>query len=81
MLEENADPNIIDEGLGETALHYACLTYNRDVCELLVGAKGKSGLAVSCKLANFAFFGKILQIVGGLVLGCIKTKFCKYQSK
>ena len=42
VLEENADPNIIDEGLGETALHYACLTYNRDVCELLVGAKGKS---------------------------------------
>jgi hypothetical protein len=41
LLEENADPNIVDEGLNETALHYACLTYNRDVCELLVGAKGK----------------------------------------
>ena len=28
------------------------------------------------KLANFARF-KILQIFGGLVLGCIKTKICK----
>ena len=28
-------------------------------------------------LAKLANFGKILQIFGGLVLGCIKTKFCK----
>ena len=31
----------------------------------------------SAKLANFAKFCKILQIFSGLVLGCIKTKFCK----
>ena len=29
------------------------------------------------KLAKFEIFCKILQIFGGLVLGCIKTKFCK----
>merc|ERR1719395_187284 len=41
LLDENADPNLMDEGLGETAMHYACVAYNRDVCELLVEAKGK----------------------------------------
>jgi len=41
LLDENADPNLVDEGLNETALHYACVAYNRDVCELLVGAKGR----------------------------------------
>ena len=49
------------------------------------GARGLSttvrlGVRVSkiSKLANFAIsVGKILQIFGGLVLGCIKTKFCK----
>jgi hypothetical protein len=41
LLDENADPNLIDEGLNETALHYACVAYNRDVCELLVEAKGR----------------------------------------
>ena len=29
------------------------------------------------RLGNGAFLNKILQIFGGLVLGCIKTKFCK----
>ena len=29
------------------------------------------------QLPNFEIFCKILQIFGGLVLGCIKTKFCK----
>ena len=31
----------------------------------------------SAKLANVSIFYKILQIFGGLVLGYIKTKFCK----
>jgi len=41
LLGEKADPNLVDEGLNESALHYACVAYNRDVCELLVEAKGK----------------------------------------
>jgi hypothetical protein len=41
LLGENADPNLTDEGLNETAMHYACVAYNREVCELLVGAKAK----------------------------------------
>ena len=38
------------------------------------GAAARLGLA---KIARSSFFCKILQIFGGLVLGCIKTKFCK----
>ena len=41
-------------------------------CAATAGPRGS--LAKLAKLANFA---KFLQIFGGLVLGCIKTKFCK----
>ena len=34
-------------------------------------------LATLAKFENCQFFCKILQIFGGLFLGCIKTKFCK----
>ena len=40
----------------------------------LLDGTGARGLG-SAKLANFAKL--ILQMFGGLVLGCIKTKFCK----
>ena len=38
----------------------------------------RKGLAISVwQLAELDRISKILQILGGLVLGCIKTKFCK----
>ena len=43
------------------------------------GSRGAraAGLLGLAELANFVNFLKFLQIFGGLVLGCIKTKFCK----
>ena len=41
------------------------------------GLSSPTRRSASGQLANFAKFCKILQIFSGLVLGCIKTKFCK----
>ena len=41
------------------------------------GGRTPSPRRRSAKLAILQFFFQILQIFGGLVLGCIKTKFCK----
>jgi hypothetical protein len=44
LLDEAADPNLLDDGLNESALHYACVACNMDVCVLLVEAKGRLDL-------------------------------------
>ena len=41
------------------------------------GGRTPSPRRRSAKLAILQFFLQIFQIFGGLVLGCIKTKFCK----
>ena len=42
-----------------------------------VPAGDAAGKLLTAVLAKLAIFFKILQIFGGLVFGCIRTKFCK----
>ena len=46
-----------------------------DSDDKIVGPHGEH--VIIAKLARFPRFCKLLQTSGGLVLGCIKTKFCK----
>jgi hypothetical protein len=41
LLERNADPSLKDDGLGETALHYAALPGHMNICELLIASGAK----------------------------------------
>ena len=38
---------------------------------------GLGGLGLGVRVSKIGIISKFLQIFGGLVLGCIKTKFCK----
>ena len=62
-----------------------CRALGEGVCRCSSGAESPVSVVPGCSATASAergifrkcIFSKILQIFGGLVLGCIKTKFCK----
>ena len=67
-------------------MHFQKMHFRKMRVQLSVGARGRRGPPCAraapvrtCRgpPTPAIFFRKILQIFGGLVLGCIKTNFCK----